>query len=356
MKIIVATGGTGGHIFPALQTASVLRGRGHEVIFVGVLDLGEEKVKTQGFPTIVIHAKGLTNRSLIGLLTFGFLMFQAVGQGISVLRRTRPDKVIGFGGYGSFAVVLSAWLLRIPTMIHEQNVVPGKANRFLERLVKKVAISFSETENYFNSKKTVLTGCPCHHKRPLDSKEVLLKKFSLDPQRKTVFVLGGSQGSQKINEVFFEMMSLWGPKQPIQAIHMTGIKEYPLYLEKYRNSLLPVKVYEFISPIEEVYAVSDAVIARAGAATISELGFFVLPCILVPYPLADGHQKYNAQVLSRLGLAEIIEQKDLTADALKNTLKDLFTLKSDRKPLYQNVKEAFKDSAANELALAVESL
>ena len=176
-----------------------------------------------------------------------------------------------------------------------------------------------------------------------------MKKFSLDPERKTILVLGGSQGSQKLNEVFFDMISSWGRDVPIQAIHMTGTRDYSLYAAKYKDRFLPVKAYEFIDPIEEVYGMTDVVIARAGAATVSELGFFALPCVLVPYPLADGHQKYNANVLLEAGLAKIIEQKDLTTDCLTSTVRFMLEEKKERKPLFTN-------NPAYELALAVENL
>ncbi len=372
MRIVIATGGTGGHIFPALQTACILRDRGHEIFFIGSLGLGEERVRAEGFKATVIRAQGVTNRSLVGLIKFGWSMFKAIVQSIKAVRQVKPDKVIGFGGYGSFAVVLSAKLFSIPSMIHEQNVVPGKANRLLAKLVKKIAISFPGTRNHFNHNKTVWTGCPCHQNRPLDSREVLLKKFSLDPKRKTILVLGGSQGSQKLNEVFFEMISdqqgvpdKRGDHQgicsvsrlpPIQAIHMTGKKEYSLYENKYRDNSLPVRVFEFISPIEEAYALADVVIARAGAATVSEVGFFAIPSIFIPYPLADGHQKYNAQVLSQLGLASIIDQKDLTKDVLEDSLKDLLLVNFDRISWQKKTEQSFKSFPAQELAQAVEDL
>ena len=349
MKIVIATGGSGGHIFPALQTACVLRDRGHEVIFVGVLGLAQEKINTQGFQTFIIDAKGLNNKSLIGLLGFSVLMLQATGQAAKLLKKIGPDKVIGFGSYGSFAVVLSAGLLNIPTMIHEQNVMPGKANRLLTKLVKKIAISFSETHNYLHSKKTILTGCPCYHRTPSDSREVLLKKFSLDPTRKTILVLGGSQGSQKLNEVFFEMMFSLGKQNFVQAIHMTGIKEFSLYANKHHNNSLPVKVFDFINFIEEAYAVSDLVIARAGATTVTELGFWGIPSILVPYPLADGHQKYNADILVKGGLAKVIEQKNLTPKILINSVQSILEGAIKHKVL-------FKDDPALKLAMALENL
>ncbi|MBF0490245.1 MAG: undecaprenyldiphospho-muramoylpentapeptide beta-N-acetylglucosaminyltransferase [Candidatus Omnitrophica bacterium] len=357
MKIVITTGGTGGHIFPALQMASVLKERGHEVVFIGSFALAEEKVRAQGFEATVIRAQGLTQRSLGGILKFTASMTKAIGQSLKALKKARPDKVVGFGGYGSLAVVLAARLLNIPTMIHEQNVVPGKANRLMMKMVQKVAISFQETRNHVNSDKVVWTGCPCHQGRPMESRENLLKKFSLDPQRKTILVLGGSQGSQKLNEVFFEMISSWEQSFPaIQAIHMTGKKEYSLYAYRYQDAAVPVKVMDFISPIEEAYVVADLVIARSGAATVSELGFFAIPTIFIPYPLADGHQKYNAEVLSKLGLASIIEQKDLTADGLKLALNIVLSSDFNKEAWQRKNADFFKLSPALELACAVENL
>ena len=356
MKIVVATGGSGGHIFPALQTAQVLKNCGNEIIFIGSLGMGQEKIRAQGFDAINIDAKGLTNKSLVGLFSFCFVMMGALIQATGVLRKIRPDKVIGFGGYSSFAVVLSAWLSNIPTMIHEQNVVPGKANRFLARFVKKIAISFPQTQKYLGKDKTVWTGCPCQHHHLLESKEKILQKFSLDANKNTLLVLGGSQGSQKLNEIFFEMISSFGKESNIQAIHMTGKKDFIQYLSKYRDKNLPVRVFEFISPIEEAYALADVVIARSGAATVCELGFFGIPSILIPYPLADGHQKFNAEILSELGLAQIIEQKHLTRESLKEAVESVLSSSLGRDIFKNKTKSIFKQNPSYDLALAVENL
>ncbi len=354
MKIIVSTGGSGGHIFPGLKTAQVLRSKGHEVIFVGSLGLGYENIKAQGFKAINIHAQGLPNKSLKGFLNFVLIMMKALSEARNVLLEEKPDKVIGFGGYGSFAVVVAAAILRIPVMIHEQNVVPGKANRLLSKFVKKLAISFQETSKYFDSKKTIWTGCPCQNNPSSKSKDVLLQQFALAQNKKTILVLGGSQGSQKINEVFFNIMSSLEANDSLQAIHMTGKKDYPVYEFAYKQKGVSVKVLEFISPIEEAYAIADLVIARAGAVTVSELGFFLIPSILIPYPLADGHQKYNAEVLSSCGLSKVIEQKDLSVDVLRKEIES--TLLQSKATNNNQVKERFKDNSALELAIAVENL
>lgn len=356
MRIVISTGGTGGHIFPALQTALALRNRSHDVIFVGALGVGQEKVKSQGFDVVNIPAQGFTKKSIAGVVSLSIVTLQAIFKANSILKELRPNKVIGFGGYGSFAVVLAAWILKIPVMIHEQNVFPGKANRLLAKLVKKVAISFKDTQKYLPEEKTVWTGCPCLKDKSAESKEVLYQKFKLDSAKKTVLVLGGSQGSQRINAVVFEMISAMRDSSAVQFILMTGKKEFPEYLAKYKNVSVTVRVFDFISPIQEVYAISDLVIARSGAATVSELGHFVLPSILIPYPLADAHQKYNAQALFDVGLAQIIEQSVLTADLLQLNLESMLGSGFDQQQFKIRLKNVFKDDPALELALTVENL
>lgn len=356
MRIVIATGGTGGHIFPALQTAAVLKQRGHEVFFIGSLGLGEDKVRREGFDATVINAQGLTSRSIVGICRFAFSMLRATVRSLRTLRRIRPVKVVGFGGYGSFAVVLAARLLNIPTMIHEQNVVPGKANRLLARWVRRVAVSFPETQEHLGTAKTVWTGCPCHQQTPAQTRQDLLSKLALDPACRTILVLGGSQGSQKLNEVFFDVMSVWGKQNGFQALHMTGKKEYGLYSKKYHDAGLPVKVFEFIHPIEEAYAAADLVIARSGAATVCEVGFFAIPTIFVPYPLADGHQRYNAEVLAKRGAASIIDQKDLTVQVLIDALKVLNEKAADKKVIKDALKDVLKEAPEQQLASAIEAL
>jgi len=356
MRIVISTGGTGGHIFPALQTASVLRERGHQVVFIGSLGLGEEKVRSEGFDVTVLNAKGLTSKSFTGLCSFALLMLQAIIKSLKNLRKIRPDKVIGFGGYGSFAVVLAARLLNIPTMIHEQNVVPGKANRFLAKCVKRIAISFPETRAHLQGDRTVWTGCPCHQQPSRLDREAIIRKYALEANRQTILVLGGSQGSQRLNEIVHEVIAAWSAPIAIQLVLMTGKKEYAAYAGKYKDSHVPVKVFEFINPIEEAYAIADVVIARSGAATVSELGYFAIPSIFIPYPLADGHQKYNAQILSSMGLAQIIEQKELTTARLTDALSAVLTAKFDKDQWRQKTTGLFKEDPAKELAVAIENL
>ena len=272
MKILIATGGTGGHIFPAIETAKALKVRGHQVSFAGVLGLAEDKIKALDFPVFALAAKGLNDRSFLGWLNFGGIMSKAVFRSFGVVQKCTPDKIIGFGGYGAFPVVMAGSLMRCPILIHEQNVVPGKANTLLSKIAKKVAISFEGSRKYLDPAKVVWTGCPCHLSA-IPTKAEGLIAFDLKENKKTIVLLGGSQGSQRLNEIFFELMNDLSPAN-FQAIHMTGKKDFPLYETRYREVGLPVKVYAFIDNISQAYAAADLIIARAGAATVTELGPF----------------------------------------------------------------------------------
>jgi len=354
MKVLIATGGTGGHIFPAIETAKALRVRGHHVSFAGVLGPAEDRIKALGFPVFSLSAQGLNDRSFLGWLNFGSIMFRAVWGSFSVVRKITPDKIIGFGSYGAFPVVMAGVLMRCPVLIHEQNVVPGKANALLSKIVKKVAISFEGSRKYLDPAKAVWTGCPCHHSAVPSKSEGLLA-FGLEENKKTIVLLGGSQGSQRLNEVFFELMKGLSPAR-FQAIHMTGIKDFPLYEARYRLVKLPVKAYAFIDNIAQAYAAADIVIARAGAATVSELGLLGLAAVLVPYPFAGNHQKYNADVLADKGVAFIVEQKDLTEISLKEAVTRMLSLNLSREDILKKTQGLFQTDAALQLALVTEGL
>jgi len=354
MNVLIATGGTGGHIFPAIQTAKALRVRGHTVTFAGVLGRSEDKIRALEFPLYDLAAHGLDDRSFKGWLKFVTTMSGAVFRSFDVVRKSAPDKIIGFGSYGAFPVVMAGILLRRPTMIHEQNVLPGRANVLLAKFVKKVAISFEASRKYFSRTKTVWTGCPCHGSVGLSQPEAR-SRFNLVPDKKTLLLLGGSQGSQKLNEVFYQLMESL-PAVNFQAIHMTGPKEYALYQERYTKTNLSVVVYAFIDDISQAYAAADVVIARAGAATVTELGLLGLAAILVPYPFAGNHQKYNADVLAACGAAIVIEQKNLTKDSLQEAVSRLLRSDTSRRALQTKASGLLQEDAARQLALVVEGL
>ena len=355
MKVLITTGGSGGHIFPALQVGLQLKERGHEVIFAGALAMAIAKIRAAGFEVVDIPAQGINGRSPVSLARFTWRMFKAFGLATALLKRVRPSKVIGFGGYGSFAVIAAAWVAQYPSLIHEQNVVPGKANRLMSRLVKKIVISFKDSAVYFPVGKTVWAGCPCHSRQAQEPRDELLKVFELSAGKKTILILGGSQGSQRLNEVFFNVALRFAKELNIQAIHMTGALDFEQYRSKYQEHGLPVKVFSFIELIEQAYAVADVVVARAGASTVSELGLLGKPSVLVPYPFAGNHQKFNAQVLVNAGTAVLLEQKDLDEDSLKAALLGVLNANLSQEELCRKAEGLFNINAADRIASMVEA-
>lgn len=317
MKVVLATGGSGGHIFPALKTAELLRTQGHEVFLAGALSSVEGRLKSAGLGYQILDVEGFNIRSFPRFLR---RMVNAVSQSNTFLKELRPDVVVGFGSYSSFPVLWAAKSQKIQTMIHEQNVIPGKANRLAAKFVNRIAVSFDETRSVFPKDKTIWTGCPCHDVRPQESKSELLKFYGLQDGRLTILVLGGSQGSKYLNEVVFESLPALGH---VQVIHMTGKIDEKIYAQKYPSLGIPYRVQSFIENIERAYAAADIVIARAGAATVCELASFGLPSILVPYPFAHSHQKANANVLKKAGVAVVLEQKDLNRQTLIDAVEEM---------------------------------
>jgi UDP-N-acetylglucosamine--N-acetylmuramyl-(pentapeptide) pyrophosphoryl-undecaprenol N-acetylglucosamine transferase len=356
LKVLLATGGSGGHIFPALETALELQKRGHTVSFAGTLQVSLDKIAAKGFECYPLVTRGFNTKSLANNVLFVRSMVEAFVQSLRLLDHLKPDCVVGFGGHGSFPVMTAAAFRGYPTMIHEQNVVPGKANRVLSFLVKKVAVTFEKSIGSFRSI-AVWTGCPCHDRQPARSRREILTALGLKPDFRTIVLLGGSQGSQRLNEIFFESAQILATYDtPVQVIHMTGPREFDKYRAMYASSPLPVSVSGFYHPVEEVYTAADIIISRAGAATVCELASWAVPAVLVPYPFAGAHQKYNARVLADAGAAILLEQQDLSVKTLITAIGKLCSPEYSRDIVRSRTQGLFMPDPAIRLADAVEQL
>lgn len=323
-RIVIATGGTGGHLFPAIQLAKELADHRHEIFFLGSFGACIEQLIGTGFRFENLYAKGLKLGSVGGFLNSSFLMTKAIFRSLKFLNEFKPHAVIGFGGYGAFPVVFSAILLRIPSMIHEQNVIPGRANKLLAKMVKKVAISFEDSRKFFNREDIVLTGYPLNIKDSHLSQSEIYHEFKLKEGVKTIFVFGGSQGSHAINTVFLKTVSrLKNEGLLFQVIHACGEKDYLWLKDEYVKLNISYFLSPFINQMAEAYKIVDLVVARSGAGTVTELGLFKVPSILIPYPYAGGHQKENALVLVNAGLARMIEEAALDEMILGEQIKQL---------------------------------
>ena len=320
MKVIVATGGTGGHIFPALEVAQELKRNGHDVVIAGAFRQWRERIKEEGFATIELMARGLNRDSVMTLLLSSAIMLRATFDAFRILLKIKPNVVIGFGGYGAFPIVVAAGILRLPTLFHEQNVVPGRANKILAFFVARIAVSFERSQKYFPKNKTILTGCPSHPTASALPAEEIFSKFGLQNDRTTIFVLGGSQGSHRINMEFMGVMNNLRLMRKLQVIHVCGKEDYVALRAQYAEMGVQVSLHEFLKEIHLAYTIADLVIARAGALTVTEIALAQRPAILIPYPHAQNHQKENALVLADAGVAKVLEEKDLAQTSLRQAI------------------------------------
>lgn len=325
MRIVLATGGSGGHLFPALKVADVLKKRGHDVKFCGTFGTTVGIVNERGYEYFNLKARGLTYSNPVSFLLSVFFMIGACFESIVLLNKIKPEVICGFGGYGAFPVVLAGRIRGIPVMIHEQNAVPGRANVLLGKWVKKIALSFHGSEAYFQKNETVLTGCPCHQVKQELTQEYCKNQFGLNKLDPVILVLGGSQGSRRINEVVSELAVQSEKEIKVQWIHMTGRADYARVKDRYTELKMPSAVSAFIHNIEEAYQAADLVIARSGAATVSELALFKKLSILIPYPYAGGHQKENAKILADSFVATIINESHFNAAILKEKILEQLT-------------------------------
>ncbi|MBL4820688.1 MAG: undecaprenyldiphospho-muramoylpentapeptide beta-N-acetylglucosaminyltransferase [Gammaproteobacteria bacterium] len=324
-KILIMAGGTGGHIFPALSIAEKLQHSGAKVEWLGAIGGLETRIVGEtDIPLHVISVKGLRGKGLLPLVLAPFMIIKAVAQALGVMRKVKPDCVLGMGGFvtgpGGVAAVLSGRKL----LIHEQNAVPGVTNKMLSVVARKVLVAFPGA---FKAKEKVeFTG------NPVRQSIILATEARRDRASSNVImhilVLGGSQGAVAINEVIPPMLALWKNQNVPHVIHQTGRLNLDDTLALYRtHSMDPgeqLKVTGFIDDMAEAFAWADVVICRSGASTVCELAVAGLPAILVPYPYhKDNQQTKNAQWLSDADAAILIQQVDLSPELLMENLAKL---------------------------------
>jgi UDP-N-acetylglucosamine--N-acetylmuramyl-(pentapeptide) pyrophosphoryl-undecaprenol N-acetylglucosamine transferase len=354
--ILIATGGTGGHIYPALVTGEEMRARGWNVLFVGSFGMGAKKVAARGFRYVSIKATGFVSRRWYEKVKAVYYMVIASIVCLGIVLRRRPDVVLGFGGYSSMPCVIAGRVLGIQCMLHEQNVHPGTANRVLGRFAAMIALSFRETAADFPGRSTVWTGCPVRLPGESKSRREVMERFGFEEGRKTILVFGGSQGSRAINECVISSLERGTITLPVQVIHLAGFGGAAGLKPRYAALKGPVFVEDYLDDMTDAYGIADCVIGRSGAGTVTELGLLGIPSILVPYPYAQSHQEANARVLMRNQAAEIIQEKDLNPDLLGAKLFMTLTQALPREVLRQKLAQDIAGNAVMRLADAVERL
>lgn len=321
MKVIIAGGGTGGHLYPGIAIArELLLEKGNEVLFVGTTQGIEVRVlPAEKLPVRFITAGKVKGMGLLSIAKTIVTLPRGVYQSLRLLREFQPDAVIGIGGYASAPMGLSAWLLRVPLIIVEPNSYPGLANRLLGRLAKRVVLCFPGTnqKSFFPEKKTVLLGPLVRKGIDQGNRDKALKEFGLEPGKFTVLVFGGSGGAHAINMTMKQAARSLKDSPTIQVLHQTGERDVEEVGAGYRDAGVTAHVVPYIYDMAGAYAAADLVVSRSGATTIAELAVCGKPAVLIPFPFAaDNHQEYNARTLASRGMAEVIVQKELNPDIL----------------------------------------
>ncbi len=330
MRLLLAGGGTGGHLFPAVALAQLLLEQDEQaaVLFVGTKRGLEQRLLPKlSLPLATVDMVGVVGRGWRGKLEMVPKLFKSLGQAKKILTRFKPDLVIGVGGYASVPVLLAAKMAGIPYLIHEQNVVPGLSNKLLGKWAQLVCLTYDDKCRNFDPAKTVVTGNPL--RRGLDAAVTTLP----DPGKLLIF--GGSRGARAINQAVVKMLPLlatWGEKPEI--IHQTGDDEFQQVRQAYIDAGFdPQQVVPFIDDMVSAYGAASLVVCRAGATSLAELTACGKAAILVPFPFAAGdHQTANAKVLAACGAAIMLPQDKLTAEQLAASVKQLW---ADRQELEQ---------------------
>lgn len=329
MKVIIAGGGTGGHLFPGLAIAEEFRKRDNttEIVFVGTEHGLEAKIiPREGYPIRFLRSEGIVGKSFWKKVKGTAALLLSVIDSKQILNTVAPDIVIGVGGYASGAIVMVADLKSIPTMIHEQNSVPGLTNRILGRFVGRVCVTYHESLSSFPMNKTFLTGNPIRHKILKGDRGAACRLFSLDKDLFTVFIFGGSSGAQAINRTMVDALNhLTDLKEKVQFLHQTGDRDFENIRDAYRKTGVRGTVAPFIYQMAEAYAAADIVVSRAGATTLAELTALGKPAILIPYPHAAGrHQEFNAMKLGEMGAAMVVLEQDLKGGELAAAIRKIY--------------------------------
>jgi UDP-N-acetylglucosamine--N-acetylmuramyl-(pentapeptide) pyrophosphoryl-undecaprenol N-acetylglucosamine transferase len=329
MRVVIAGGGTGGHLYPVLALSEELSKRDPtiEILFMGTEKGIEAKVvPREGYTIEFIPGEGFMGKSFLKKIRSLFRLVKGLKESYRYLNSIQPDVVIGSGGYASFAPVFSAWLLSIPTMILEQNTVPGKTNRFLGRIVRSVCVTYQDSMAYFPRGKVHLSGNPVRESLLKGSRPAALKLFSMRDDLFTILIFGGSSGARSINAAVAESLRYFlDLKKQLQFLHQTGEKDFDFARDAYRSFGFMGTVSPFIYQMPEAYAISDLVISRSGATTLAEICAMGKASILIPYPYATAnHQEINAKKLENLGACTVIRDAELTGKKLAEEVKRLF--------------------------------
>ncbi len=342
MKVIISTGGTGGHIFPAIAVADEIRRRdpASDILFVGALDRMEmQKVPNAGYEIIGLPVQGFLRktdlRNLKRAYKFGISLFKSR----RILRQFKPNLIIGFGAFASAPILMASYFSSIPRFIHEQNAFPGVVNRMMASSVRKIFAAYESVFRFFPKEKVMIVGNPVRKESQTFDRSQALQHFELEEDKKIVLITGGSLGARTLNESILQNLTVIQDRKDVQWILQCGDRYFKEINANHTNLPDNLIVRPFIDKMAWAIQLSDLVCARAGALTVSELAYYEKASILIPSPnVAEDHQMKNAQALEEVRACRIVKD----TDSIKKLTGEILTLldeEQELEALSMNVKQ-----------------
>jgi len=357
VNILISGGGTGGHIYPAIAIANELKKRNAETnfLFVGAKDRMEmEKVPLAGYEIRGLWISGLQRKLTLKNLAFPFKLISSLWNARKIIKKFKPNVVIGTGGFASGPTLKMAQKKGVPTVVQEQNSYPGITNKLLGKNVNTICVAYDGLERFFPKEKIVKTGNPVRQDllKAVTNRKEAQEYFKINAQQKTLLVLGGSLGARAINRLI-EKNIAWLVKQNVQVLWQSGKLYYQEY-QRYQD-LEGVKVLEFINRMDYAYAAADIIISRAGASSISELCIVGKPVIFIPSPnVSEDHQTKNAMAVVGKNGAILLKESELAS--FQNEFEGLLKDENKQLELSKNIKKLALPKATEHIANEVEKL
>lgn len=346
MRIVIAGGGTGGHLFPGIALAEefIKRDQTAKIIFIGTKKGIESRLLEKiGYELRTIDIEGVKGRGVKALVKGIYQIPVSLWQSRGILKQFRADLVLGVGGYASGPAVLAAHFMNLPTAIAEQNAIPGVTNKILGKFADKIFVTYAQTRAFFSPEKVVLSGNPVRA-----SLSAGTGGKNKDKNNWHLLIFGGSQGAEAINKNVMDMLpQLQSLKDKIKILHQTGLRQLGDVKKAYEKSGIRAVVKDFIVDMAQAYAEADLIICRAGATSLAEITVAGKASVLIPFPwAANDHQLKNAQALEREGAAKIILEKDLSGAKLFEVVKNLLTEEKQLRAMEHNALKMSKPDAA----------
>lgn len=359
LKIVIACGGTGGHLFPGIAVAQAAQAKGHECIVLisekqidALASKGHDDLRFEKLPAIAMPPI-----FSLKMVNFIFRFFKTTKAAKKLLTDFKADAVLGMGGFTSLPPLYAGRKLKLKTLLHESNAFPGKANRLSAKFCDLVLLGLQDCARYFTKNKTRVVGTPLRDslREEVDIDEARAF-FELGPDIPVLLVMGGSQGAKGINETVIAALANLEPNS-VQIIHLTGPQGLDAVKIAYTSLPFKVHIAPFCQRMELAYAVASLCISRAGASSLTELSAYGLPTILIPYPFAaDDHQTKNAEVFVRAKAALMVQEADLTGGRLATMIRDLLNDYAVRQNLSENMSGLSHRNSAELVSLAIEEL